>query len=249
MARGDRCGGDCGGGDRAPMNRPLILLTCDRGVVGHPPRLADLVNSAYVHAVERAGGSTALLPALGDPVLTDLLERAEGVLLTGGRDYRKAGLHPAAEYCHRDRQERDLLLWHRLVERHHAVLGICLGMQLMVLGSGGTLHQDIDSQVTGIRAHRGTHHAVRLAPDSRLGRLLGPRIQVNSSHHQAIRRSAKAFITAGWALDGIIEAVELPGERFVVGVQWHPERMSRSATQQELFAAFVRAAGNGGRWV
>jgi len=230
------------------MPRPLILLTCDRDVVSTPPRLADFVNAAYVHAVQRAGGVTALVPAVDGPMLHDLLDRADGVLLTGGRDYRRAGLHPASEYCHRDRQRRDLLLWRLVASRHHAVLGICLGMQLMTLGAGGTLYQDLSSQFPGSRPHRGSHHAVLLASDSRLGGLLGTRIQVNSSHHQAIRRPAKVFRAVGWALDGVTEAMEFPGERFVVGVQWHPERMPQSAVQQGLFAAFLRASGNGGHW-
>lgn len=230
------------------MPRPLILITCDRDVVSAPPRLADFVNATYVRAVERAGGVGALVPAVGERALSELLERACGVLLTGGRDYRRAGLHPAAEYCHDERQRRDLLLWRLLGERHHAVLGICLGMQLMAIAGGGSLYQDIESQIPGSRLHRGSHHAVRIDPSSRLGARLGPRILVNSSHHQAVRRLPPALNAVGWSRDGIVEALELPGERFVVGVQWHPERMERSRLQHELFEAFIQAAANGGRW-
>ncbi|MCU0610625.1 MAG: gamma-glutamyl-gamma-aminobutyrate hydrolase family protein [Candidatus Eisenbacteria bacterium] len=230
------------------MTRPLILLSCDHAVVGDPPRLSDLVNHAYVRAIERAGGAPVLLPALGAPWLADLMGRADGILLTGGRDYRRAGLHPAADYCRIERERRDFVLWRRLVGQHQAVLGICLGMQLMNLGSGGTLYQDLGTQFPGCRIHKGTHHAVRLTSESRLGQLMGPRVLVNSSHHQAVRRSAGAFRAVGWSLDGVIEAVEFPGDRFVAGVQWHPERMPESAAQRDLFAAFVRASGNGGQW-
>ncbi|MBN1425249.1 gamma-glutamyl-gamma-aminobutyrate hydrolase family protein [Candidatus Fermentibacteria bacterium] len=230
------------------MSRPRILLTSDRAVVGDPPRLADFVNAVYTEAVERAGGLVTLLPAGDIHRVAEALTHADGVLLTGGPDYRRAGLDPHSRYCHTHREKRDLALWPLLAERYHAVLGICLGMQLMTLGAGGALYQDLPSQAPDAGLHRGTHHRVRLRPDSRLGRLLGNTILVNSRHHQALKQPGHGFVVAGWATDGLVEAIEAPGQRFLVGVQWHPEGMRRSAPQQRLFRAFVEASGNGGRW-
>ncbi len=230
------------------MSAPLILVTCDRDIVGDPPRLADCTHATYVEAVARAGGMPLLLPCVDPGSLTEALARADGVLLVGGRDYRVAGTHPTCEFSHPARERRDVALWRVLSTTHHAVLGICLGMQLMALGAGGSLYRDIASEVPGAQAHKGRHHAVRLAPDSRLGNLLGVNLRVNSSHHQAVRRLTPGFKPVGWSLDGIVEAVEAPTQRFLVGVQWHPERMARSTSARLLFRAFVEAASRGGGW-
>lgn len=218
----------------------------------------------YSDAVEAAGGEPVpLFPGVAAPP-AELLEDLDGLILTGGRD-----VHPAhygqliREGVGVDLDEaRDALeipLARAAMQRDLPVLGICRGVQVMNVAAGGTLHQDIT--LAGIRG--GTHnqraatpmpppdaavHEITVTPGSRLAGILGAtRIGVNTFHHQTIDRPGGRFSVVARSLepagDGVVEAVEVPGRSFVLGVQWHPERMWRRVpANARLFAALVTAA-------
>jgi putative glutamine amidotransferase len=132
------------------------------------------------------------------------------------------------------------------------LLGICGGMQAINVALGGSLIQDISSQVPSALQHRVGNatrfsHEVQVAPRSLLHRIVRlPEIRVNSSHHQAVKRVAPALVVSALAPDGIIEAIEAPDRRFFLGVQWHPEFLyGHDEAQRRLFRAFIRAAASG----
>jgi putative glutamine amidotransferase len=137
-----------------------------------------------------------------------------------------------------------------MLERDRPVLGICYGMQLLALHCGGSLHFDVATDVPGAGEHRhsdpGAHHPIDIESPSRLGSLLGAaRVSVNSRHHQSVADAGRGRITARSA-DGVVEAVELPGARFALGVQWHPESLD-AAHRDRLFGGFVRACRPGAK--
>jgi putative glutamine amidotransferase len=219
---------------------------------------------AYAEAVEAAGGEAVRL--LPGEAPDGALERLDGLVLSGGADIDPAAYgEPVREgmdvEIDRERDALELPLARAAVERDLPVLGICRGVQVLNVALGGTLYQDVDVERTGRQAwshqQRRSHpgapldaaiHPVAIEPGSRLREIAGAdRLGVNTFHHQAIRDPAPGLVVAARAVEpggaGVIEAVELPGRRFVLGVQWHPERMwKREAACARLFGALVRAA-------
>jgi putative glutamine amidotransferase len=186
----------------------------------------------------------------------DVLGHCDGLLLTGGGDIDPAlygeaphPTHVAAEH-HRDALEIELVV--RAIERDIPVLAICRGLQVLNVALGGTLIQDIPSQVPHALDHSMTGpydrvaHDVTIDSESLLAQVLGatpiaPRRPVNSRHHQAIRRLAPDLVISATSADGVIEAVERRPSRFCVAVQWHPENFWRTGEFLPVFAAFVAA--------
>jgi putative glutamine amidotransferase len=209
------------------------------------------VEQSMLHAVARAGGVPLLL-ASHEPGLCDALEACDGLLLTGGSDvapgsYAESPLRPEwSGDPQRDAYELELLAGAR--QRDLPVLGICRGCQLLAVGSGGKLYQDIVDQHEDALTHRcqerydRLEHELRIEGESLLARVLAetPLSRVNSVHHQAIRHCGDLRPVA-WAPDGIVEAVEGPGPRFELGIQWHPEWMA-DELGQPVFRAFIAAA-------
>ena len=215
------------------------------------------VNAAYVEAVLAAGGVPLILSPLMSPSLASAaLENVDGLLLTGGEDLDPAwyGAEPSA-YLSPPSRERDLFelaLFAVARQLRMPILGICRGIQLINVGMGGTLYQDLPTERSGSVNHRpegprdSRSHRVALAPGSRAAETLGATsITVNSSHHQAIKDLAPGLIATGWTDDRLIEAVETPKEApWLLAVQWHPEEMhrDRQAPEHGLFAALVGEA-------
>jgi len=223
--------------------RPIIGINLDVAEADGRSRLSLPVE--YVDAVVESGGRPRLVAALGDEsLLRDEAEGVEAFLFIGGADYPSSSYgelpHEKARPMSRRRATSDLLLARFVLQRTIPVLGICGGCQLLSIAAGGKLVQHLHRA----EGHRGRRHDVELAAGSRLARIFGAsRIEVNSSHHQAVNPAVpgrELAITAR-ADDGTVEAVEATGRRFLLGVQWHPERLEETHRRQ-LFGALVSAA-------
>jgi putative glutamine amidotransferase len=205
------------------------------------------LDDRYCRALRDAGGIPVLLPPALDPrEIQTLLRKIDGLLLSGGDDIdpRFYGESPVSSLnLSADlRTEHEILLIQEAIHSHRPVLGICLGMQTMNVALGGSLIQDIAVQRPGSLNHRGVH-PVDLQGGTLLTRILPAQksISVRSSHHQAIDRIGDRLRVSAYAPDGIIEAIEIPGHPFFVGVQWHPERGRDGTHDRALFEAFVKA--------
>lgn len=214
------------------------------------------LRARYIRAVEELGGIPVVLPLVSDlNARRRLLASIDGLLLTGsGPDLPPALYGERQRYkfgVMSDRRSTFELEMARLAGAAEVpVLGICGGMQAMNVALGGSLFQDISSQVTKPLQHRqptgatNLSHAVTVAPGSLLRRIVRTAtLRVNSSHHQSVKHVAPSLVTSAVALDGIVEAVESPSHRFFLGIQWHPEFLfDRHRLHRQLFEAFLRAA-------
>ena len=227
--------------------RPLIGITSyvEQARWGVWDTTAALVPHAYVRQVERAGGRAVVVPPTTDGDDDPLLGVLDGLLLAGGADldparygqqphHETAGLRP-------DRDAAELTLLTQALAADLPVLGVCRGMQLMVVHAGGALHQHLP-EVVGHDRHRpgpGVYgeHPVRLAAGSGVAGILGEEVSVRSYHHQGLADPGTLTVT-GWADDGSAEVVEDPTRRFALGVLWHPE----VGDDPRLFDALVAAA-------
>mgnify|MGYP001139041284 CR=1 FL=1 len=240
------------------MNPPLIGVTVFRTKTqsGLP---ALSVTDAYVQALHQAGAAPLLIP-LGAPeaALQAIVDRLDGVLLTGGGDIVPDTFggqpHPRVGDVDADRDRIEISLVKRLVAQKRPFLGICRGIQVINVALGGTLYTDIADQHAGALRHDNypdiprdfLAHTVEVSETSRLAQILGhTRHQVNSLHHQAACQLAPGLKPTAYAPDGILEAVELPDHPFGLGVQWHPEWLQAHAPMRALFSAFVQAAAQG----
>ena len=188
----------------------------------------------YREALARAGMESVAFT----PDSSEMLESVRGIVLTGGTDVDPALYgetpHPETEPPDRERDDYESALLRQAIARDMPVLAICRGMQLMNVVRGGTLIQDVPN-------HRKTVHEVDLDPI--FASIYGAdRIQVNSRHHQAVGEIGKGLVaSARDPADGVIEGVTLPANKFVIGVQWHPEDLVDDAVQFRLFEAFRNA--------
>ena len=229
------------------MARPVIAVTTYRepAAWGVWRRPADLLGTGYADAVLAAGGAPVLLPPLPDAV-PSVLDAVDGVVLAGGADLDpslyEAARNPATGPPRPDRDGTELAVATACLARGLPLLAVCRGMQVLDVALGGTLCQHLPD-VDGTRPHRGadgefTQRTVRIAPDSRRAQVVGPSFAVHCYHHQALDRLGAGLRAVGWSEDGVVEAVELDGPAFVLGVQSHPEE----SDDRRLFAALVRAA-------
>jgi putative glutamine amidotransferase len=198
----------------------------------------------YVERVEAAGGTPVLLPPSA-AVDAEVLGRLDAVVFAGGADLDPAlygaDPHPETAGLRPERDAAEVPLMRAALDRDLPLLGICRGMQVLSVVSGGTLVQHLPDTV-GHERHRpapGVYgmHDVRLAPGSLAHRLLGDRVTVPSYHHQGLD-SAGSLAVTGWADDESPEVVEDPSRRFALGVLWHPE----ASEDLRLFEALVGAA-------
>ena len=209
---------------------------------------AHLVADTYVAAVQRTGAVAVLLPVDARAPL-EVLQRIDALLLIGGSDVDPAVYgaerEPGLEATYPERDRFEIALLHGALERELPVLGICRGMHLMNVALGGTLRQDlVDEQ--GRQPHRrvlgsfeGTEHTVVLTPGSLVAQAAGEEEHlVRCHHHQAVDRLGEGLAVSGRSEDGVVEAIEAPGGRWLLGVQWHPEADERS----RLFSSFHDAA-------
>ena len=228
--------------------RPLIAVN-GQLTAGDAPGL-KLANR-YCEAVLAAGGVPLAIPPVGGPAdVRRLLERVDGLLLTGGDDFamERLGLgptHPSADPVPAAKQDLDVELARAALELQLPVLGICYGMQLLALVEGGDLFQHLPEDRPGSRSHSGSvRHGVAVEPGTKLAGVLGlEQHEVISRHHQAVSRVGSPWRIAARDDQGLIEAIERDGHPFALGVQWHPELAEAGAADGRLFRALVDAAG------
>ena len=221
-----------------PTYKPLIGITPQYEI----ERGRAWIRSSYTGAIIRAGGIPVILDQYPTKETAEaLLPRLDGVLFTGGVDinpklYGEEIDPKCGEIADvRDAFEQRLM---EVVEQYDIpVFGICRGIQSMNVLSGGSLHQHRDN-------HQDVRHDVEIKAGTRLHAILGKTsINANSYHHQCVKVPAPGMTVTAYAPDGIVEAIERPGDRFFVGVQWHPELLSADeADHHALFLAFVEAA-------
>jgi putative glutamine amidotransferase len=235
-------------------NTPMIGVTTSI-TVGKIPERA-YVNSAYLHAVQQAGGVPVVLPPqLSAASLGRLVRGLDGLLLTGGGDIDPAVFgeapHPSVLEVAPARDTFELSAVRIALERRLPVLAICRGAQLVNVALGGTLFQDVASDPGTPLQHsqeepRGRPtHAVQVKAGSRLAETLGTdELEVNSMHHQAVKTLGAGLVAVAWSPDQIVEGIELTdSSRLVLGVQWHPEELvAHSEPARRLFAALVESA-------
>jgi putative glutamine amidotransferase len=232
--------------DGADVRRAVIAI-------GWCSKLPD-----YEEAVRRAGGDPWVVDSAESAA--EVVRRADGILLAGGGDvdpsmYGEAA-HPTFGAAEPGRDVYEIELVRRALDADLPMLAICRGIQVLNVARGGSLVQDIASQLATTIEHRlavPPHAAVELAheiwldKDSLLARLIGgpevaEAVNVNSRHHQAARELGEGLVSTATAPDGVVEAIEDPSRRFCLGVQWHPENFYRTGEFRSLFEGLVRAS-------
>jgi len=236
------------------MRRPLIGMTAYSQQVqyGSNNLMAGMLPMTYVKAVHAVGGRAVLITP-DDPDI-DVIESLDGMVFSGGGDVDparwRAERHPETN-PDRGRDASEFLLMRAALDAGLPLLGVCRGMQVMAVAAGGSLHQHLPD-VVGHDRHRGAsgtdplaagadaygRHEVVTRPGSTARALLGPRLTVNSFHHQAVDNPGRLTVT-GWSPeDRVPEIIEDATSSFAIGVQWHPERTA----DLRLFGALVDAA-------
>jgi len=233
------------------LTKPIIGIAADvQHVEGSRDRAFAYLT--YIEALRQAGAIPVLVPPQPENA-SDLVSGLDGLLLAGGEDCDPSAYgeerHPTVtEVMDVRRQGNDLALAKSAREHGIPTLGICLGMQVMNVAGGGTLVQDIDSQVEteirhASRPESRARHDVMVEQGTALAKILpAVELNVNSSHHQAIKDVAEGLHVTAHAPDGVVEGLEDPRHPFYLGVQWHPEDMSGEGSATTLFGAFVDAA-------
>lgn len=235
------------------QSKPIIGVTCSHQI-HNPDRY--YVNNAYIEAVIKAGGMPFLIPYQPKDQIFQLLNLCHGLLLPGGNDVdpNRYGQDPVNEcgtidpYC----DELDLLAAGFALERDLPILAICRGLQVLNIALGGSLVQDIPSQITDPIKHKQeaptwyATHDIAIQSASLLGNIWGNNLgKVNSFHHQSINKLGKGLRIVASASDGIVEAIESSKHTFVLGVQWHPELMvGHYPSAEHIFNQFIQAAAD-----
>jgi putative glutamine amidotransferase len=248
---------------RPPVGpRPLIAVTTSEvraGTAvmptrhGEPPQLEMALGLKYLKALEAAGGIPVVVPPLHVDSIDALLDRMDGVCLSGGPDLDPESYgerrHSRTGPTESQLDVFELALAQAADARHLPILAVCRGMQLLNVARGGTLHQHLPDVVGERIVHRQSEageratHWVTLAPATRLSQILERRkTKVNSFHHQAVAALGAGLSVTSRASDGTVESVEAVDREFVIGVQWHAECLIDRFGQAALFRAFIDAA-------
>lgn len=244
--------------------RPVIGVTTQtlEAIPDELPR-CWVMSQRYIHVLTAAGAVPWLVPLIPGDVdtLRAIYDQLDGVFLPGGVDMDPSSYQePKRPECGRTDLDRDateiqLLRW--AMEERKPVLAVCRGVQVMNVAAGGSLYQDLGTEVRGAMKHDyfpsgGKNrrdqlvHDVRVEKGTRLAALLqSEQVTVNSMHHQGIKRLAPGLVATAFASDGVIEGAEAAGDHFMVGVQWHPEDLTEADDRMgRLFGAFIDASSD-----
>ena len=211
---------------------------------------ASFLPAIYMEGVNLAGGTNVLLPPQPIEAADRVLDGLDGLIITGGRDMDPAAYghqrHPATDepvQANRDRDAWEIALVRAAIRRGVPLLGICRGAQVMNVALGGTLHQHLPDVLGHTRHQQGnavfSTSGVHTVPGTRLASVIGDTSDVQCYHHQAIDRLGRGLTVSAQDSDGVVEAVEIPGDNFALAVQWHPEERLDDI---RLFVAVVQAA-------
>lgn len=215
----------------------------------------DYVTVNYVKSIANAGGIPVILPVVDDEFTVAQLGSVDGLLISGGFDVNPLiyGEEPHKDigFVRPDRDMHDICAIRTAYKMGKPILGICKGIQILNVAFHGTLYQDISEIKGSYIAHSQNAkpeiptHTVEIKRGSILHKLIGNTAYVNSFHHESVKDVAEGFDITAMSKDGVIEAIEKTGSRFVVGVQWHPEMMSHvDEDSMKIFKAFIEATKN-----
>ncbi|HLC26185.1 MAG TPA: gamma-glutamyl-gamma-aminobutyrate hydrolase family protein [bacterium] len=244
---------------------PIIGISCASIVESgwgrfSPGHRCDLLDREYSSAIQELKACPILIPnVLHGKTLKDVMDLLDGLLISGGTDVNpcRYGEDPLPGLGEIDapRDECELAQARMALDRDLPLLGICRGMQVLNVAAGGTLFQDMQTQIPNSLKHRQdadkevlTHRVAIEKKTLLYGILQKETLSVNGKHHQAVKDLGAGLTISAKAPDGVIEGIENPGSRFVVGVQWHPEgNWKEDSDSMKIFAAFVSAARVGAR--
>lgn len=240
------------------MKKPIIGINSTRLIKPETPyshSVMDSISNDYVESIIKSGGVPIILPILSDEEsIRQQIELLDGVLLTGGIDINPLLYNeepsPKLGFIYPDKDNFDILIVKIALELKKPILAICRGHQILNIALGGTLYQDL-SYMDGcyIKHHQqskdgAASHTLNISKNSILHKALGDSVISNSFHHQAIKDLAPDFKVTAYSKDNVIEAIEKCNEKFVVGVQFHPEIMTAYGDNNmlRLFEAFIKAS-------
>ncbi len=245
-------GFDAQGVGESGRRRPVLGLTTylQQAQTGVWDVHASFLPAIYLEGVNLAGGTSVLLPPQPMDAAERVLDGLDGLIITGGRDMDPANYgqehHPATDEpvaANRERDAWEIALIHGALRRGMPLLGICRGAQVVNVALGGTLHQHLPDVIGHSQHQQGnavfSTSVVRTVPGTRLAALIGETSDAQCYHHQAIDLLGAGLVVSAQDADGVIEAVEIPGDNFVLAVQWHPEERLDDV---RLFIAVVQAA-------
>jgi putative glutamine amidotransferase len=195
----------------------------------------------YYEAITKAGGISVFIPPSENAVF--YAEKIDALLIPGGRDinpfYYHEDILPQVKLVPRERSDFEISLLMEMVKHHKPVFGICYGMQLINVALGGTLYQDIESQISSDINHSNGHHKIVIEENRFIEE---GEFSVNSTHHQAIKELGVGLVGFAFSQDKLIEAFYRKDYPFLVGVQWHPERLLDNSFSLKLFRGFIEAS-------
>ena len=216
--------------------KPIIGLTCQKE--NFIARSINRLNTTYINAVLKAGGTPIILPILKNPEdIKNYVDIVDGIIFTGGEDlsplyFGEEPIREVDEICY-DRDTFEMELFKQAYEKAIPIFGICRGTQLINIALGGTIYQDIYKQIPNIGGHtcpnnlQEGHHNIIIENDTIMFDIFKKeRLVVNSLHHQAVKDLGANLKTSSSSIDGIIESIESTDDRFILGVQFHPEAMA-----------------------
>lgn len=219
------------------MKNPIIGITSD--IKGEYVKM----KYHYVDVITNAGGSPVLIPPSSHP--RDYAKSINGLIISGGDDldpiyYCEVPL-PNVKPVPKKRSDFEIALLRDVVKLRKPVIGICYGMQLINVAFGGTLFQDIESQISVEINHKKGYHKIMITENRFLQK---GRFSVNSTHHQTVRMLGNGLKAFAFSLDNLIEAFYHEKLPYLIGVQWHPERLPNNEISIKLFESFVEASAD-----